>query len=71
MGAGFDQGFDVDRGADFVDLELMMATDASRSIDAEEAELQRRGIAAAFRSKQVIDAIASGVLQRIAVAYLD
>lgn len=48
-----------------------MATDASRSIDAEEAELQRRGIAAAFRSKQVIDAIASGVLQRIAVAYLD
>jgi hypothetical protein len=48
-----------------------MATNASPNIDAEEAELQRRGIAAAFRSKQVIDAIASGVLQRIAVAYLD
>jgi hypothetical protein len=56
---------------EYVDLELVMATDVSRSIDAEEAELQRRGIAAAFRSKQVIDAIASGVLQRIAVAYLD
>lgn len=56
---------------EYVDLELVIATDVSRSIDAEEAELQRRGIVAAFRSKEVIDAIASGVLRRIAVAYLD
>ena len=53
---------------EYVDLELVIATDVSRSIDSDEARLQRRGIAAAFRSKQVIDAIESGVLQRIAVA---
>lgn len=56
---------------EYVDLELVIATDVSRSIDSDEARLQRRGIAAAFRSKQVIDAIRSGVLQRIAVAYID
>jgi hypothetical protein len=56
---------------EYVDLELVIATDVSRSIDSDEARLQRQGIAAAFRSKQVIDAIRSGVLQRIAVAYID
>lgn len=56
---------------EYVDLELVIATDVSRSIDSDEARLQRQGIAAAFRSKQVIDAIQSGVLQRIAVAYID
>ena len=54
-----------------VHLELVIATDVSRSIDSDEARLQRQGIAAAFRSKQVIDAIRSGVLRRIAVAYID
>jgi hypothetical protein len=56
---------------EYVDLELVIATDVSRSIDSDEARLQRQGVAAAFRSKQVIDAIQSGVLQRIAVAYID
>lgn len=56
---------------EYVDLELVIATDVSRSIDGDEARLQRQGIAAAFRSQQVIDAIQSGVLQRIAVAYID
>ena len=56
---------------EYVDLELVIATDVSRSIDSDEARLQRQGIAAAFRSNQVIDAIQSGVLQRIAVAYID
>lgn len=55
----------------YVDLELVIATDVSRSIDSDEARLQRQGVAAAFRSKQVIDAIQSGVLRRIAVAYID
>lgn len=55
----------------FVDLELVIATDVSQSIDADEARLQREGVAAAFRSAEVIDAIASGVLRRIAVAYID
>jgi hypothetical protein len=54
-----------------VDLELVMATDVSRSIDQDEARLQRQGIADAFRSKQIIKAISSGFLRRIAVAYID
>jgi hypothetical protein len=56
---------------EYVDLELVIATDVSRSIDSDEARLQRQGIAGVFRSKQVIDAIRSGVLRRIAVAYID
>lgn len=59
------------RAKQSVDLELVIATDVSQSIDAEEARLQREGVAAAFRSAEVIDAIASGVLRRIAVAYVD
>ncbi|MBK18063.1 MAG: hypothetical protein CMM52_04400 [Rhodospirillaceae bacterium] len=54
-----------------VDLELVIATDVSRSIDQAEAQLQRQGIAAAFRSKEIIKAISSGFLRRIAVAYID
>ncbi|MGB0576436.1 MAG: DUF1194 domain-containing protein [Alphaproteobacteria bacterium] len=54
-----------------VDLELVMATDVSRSIDQDEARLQRQGIADAFRSKEIIKAISSGFLRRIAVAYVD
>jgi hypothetical protein len=54
-----------------VDLELVIATDVSFSIDMEEARLQRQGIIAAFRSPEVIDAIRGGALGRIAVAYMD
>jgi hypothetical protein len=56
---------------EYVDLELVIATDVSRSIDEEEARLQREGVAAAFRSAEVINAIRSGVLRKIAVAYID
>ena len=54
-----------------VDLELVIATDVSRSIDHEEALLQREGIADAFRNPAVIRAIRSGYLRRIGVAYID
>ena len=54
-----------------VDLELVIATDVSRSIDPEEALLQREGIADAFRNPAVIRAIRSGYLRRIGVAYID
>ncbi|MCZ6609679.1 MAG: DUF1194 domain-containing protein, partial [Alphaproteobacteria bacterium] len=54
-----------------VDLELVIATDVSRSIDEEEARLQREGVAAAFLAGDVIGAIRSGALGRIAVAYID
>jgi hypothetical protein len=57
--------------AERVDLELVIATDVSRSIDEGEAHLQREGVAAAFLDGHVIGAIRSGLLGRIAVAYID
>jgi hypothetical protein len=50
-----------------VDVALVLAIDISGSIDYQEAELQRKGIAEAFLSKEVIQAIQSGSLGRIGV----
>ena len=54
-----------------VDLELVLATDVSASIDKEEASLQRAGYLAALTSREVIDAIRTGVLGRIAITYIE
>ena len=54
-----------------VDLELVLAVDVSRSMDMDEQNLQRNGYVAAFRHKEVIDAIASGLSGRIAVSYVE
>src|SRR4029079_16817746 len=54
-----------------VDLELVLAVDVSRSMDMDEQNLQRDGYVAAFRHKDVIDAIASGPHGRIAVSYVE
>lgn len=54
-----------------VDLKLVIATDVSRSIDYEEGLLQREGTAEAFESSEVVRAIQSGALGRIAVAMID
>jgi hypothetical protein len=54
-----------------VDIQLVIATDVSPSIDAQEAHLQREGIAEAFANQQVIQAIQAGSLGRIAVVMLD
>jgi hypothetical protein len=54
-----------------VDLELALAVDISRSIDAEEALLQRQGYIEAFRHPDVIKAIRAGMLRRIAVSYFE
>lgn len=53
-----------------VDLELLLAVDASGSVSAEEFELQIGGIAAAFRDPEVFEAVRSGPMQRIAVAVM-
>ena len=53
-----------------VDLELLLAVDASGSVSAEEFQLQIGGIAAAFRDPEVFEAIRSGPMQRIAVALM-
>lgn len=54
-----------------VDLELALAVDVSRSVDEEEAALQRNGYIAAFRHPGVVEAIRSGPLGRIAVIYYE
>ena len=57
--------------AETVDLELVLAVDVSRSVDEEEAALQREGYAEAFRHPAVINAIQSNPNRRIAVAYVE
>ncbi|MEP4379927.1 MAG: DUF1194 domain-containing protein [Alphaproteobacteria bacterium] len=54
-----------------VDLELVLATDVSASIDLDEASLQRDGYIAALTDAAVIDAIRFGFLGRIAVVYVE
>ncbi|MDA0654447.1 MAG: DUF1194 domain-containing protein [Proteobacteria bacterium] len=54
-----------------VDLELALAVDVSRSIDSAEAQLQREGYIQAFRDPEVINAIETGMLGRIAVGYYE
>ena len=51
-----------------VDLELLLAADATNSIVAAEFNLQRQGYADAFRSTAVIDAILAGANGSIAVS---
>ena len=54
-----------------VDLELVLAVDASRSIDGYEYRLQREGYARALRDPAVIRAITSGEYRRIALVYVE
>lgn len=54
-----------------VDLELVIAVDISRSIDDEEAKLQRDGYIAALTNPRVINAIRSGPVGAIAIAYVE
>jgi Protein of unknown function (DUF1194) len=57
--------------ANEVDVELVLAVDTSGSIDAEEYQIQHEGYAAAFSSDNVVAAIQSGPLQRIAVTFVE
>lgn len=54
-----------------VDIKLVIATDVSLSINDEEEQLEREGIAEVFLDPDVVKAIKSGALGRIAVAMLD
>lgn len=54
-----------------VDLELVLAVDASGSIDADEFRLQRAGWAEAITNPKVLGAIRSGGHGAIAVMYLE
>jgi hypothetical protein len=59
------------RGDIYVDLELVLAVDVSRSMTPRELEIQRRGYATALTSEEVIAALTSGPNQRIALTYVE
>jgi hypothetical protein len=54
-----------------VDLELILAVDVSGSMEFEEALTQRRGYIEALRHPEVVNAIQSGLLGRIAVTVVE
>ena len=62
MAAGF---------SNYVDLQLVLAVDVSRSMDYNEQRVQRDGYVAAFKSPEVQKAIASGPYGRIAITYVE
>lgn len=59
------------RAAEPVDVALVLAADASGSIDPDEYVLQKEGIATALADARVLAGIRSGALGRIAVAYVE
>jgi len=61
----------TERESTIVDLELVLASDVSLSVDTQERALQRRGYAQAIRNAHVVDAITAGPLGRIAVTYVE
>lgn len=71
VGAGSALAAPAARAATKVDLALVLAVDASRSIDTFEYGLQRNGYAQAFAHPTVIAAITSGEHRRIAVTYVE
>ena len=54
-----------------VDLELVLLVDVSRSMSPAELELQRKGYAEALVSEEVYQAIRRGLLQNIALTYIE
>jgi len=59
------------RAAEKVDLLLVLASDVSRSVDADKFELQRRGYGHAMSDPRVIEAIRSGTNGRIGVCFME
>jgi len=56
---------------DPVDVALVLAVDVSRSIDPDEAVLQREGYRNAISDPRVVEAIRAGMMGGIAVAYVE
>jgi hypothetical protein len=54
-----------------VDVELVLAVDTSRSMDYEEARIQREGYVSALKHKEFIDAVKTGLTGRIAISYFE
>jgi hypothetical protein len=54
-----------------VDVALILAVDVSRSIDEDEARLQREGYRGAVSDPRVVEAIRGGMLGSVAIAYTE
>ncbi|MFC7607869.1 DUF1194 domain-containing protein [Teichococcus aestuarii] len=59
------------RAEEAVDVLLVLAVDVSRSIDEDEARLQREGYRAAMSDPKVVEALQGGILGAIAVTYVE
>src|SRR5438874_7766680 len=59
------------RAAEPVDLLLVLSSDVSRSIDHQKFLLQRDGYAAAVTNAQVLGAIKSGPIGKIAICFVE
>ncbi|MDB5383598.1 MAG: hypothetical protein JWO26_3230 [Rhodospirillales bacterium] len=59
------------QAGDPVDVALVLAVDVSRSIDPDEAVLQREGYRNALTDPRVVEAIRAGMMGGIAVAYVE
>ncbi len=59
------------RAVEPVDVALVLAVDVSRSIDEDEARLQREGYRTAVSDPVVVEAIRGGMLGSIAIAYTE
>lgn len=58
-------------GGGDVDVELVLAVDTSRSMDYEEARIQREGYVEALKHQEFIDAVKGGLTGRIAISYFE
>ncbi|MCW8085993.1 DUF1194 domain-containing protein [Sabulicella glaciei] len=59
------------RANDPVDVALVLAVDVSRSIDEDEARLQREGYRAAVSDPRVVEAIGRGMIGAVGLAYVE
>ncbi|WP_135469914.1 DUF1194 domain-containing protein [Crenalkalicoccus roseus] len=70
-GALLARGLRPARAEETVDVLLVLAVDVSRSVDEEEARLQREGYYAALTDPEIIALIRRGMLGAIGVAYVE
>ncbi|MBI0434818.1 DUF1194 domain-containing protein [Roseomonas sp. KE0001] len=59
------------RAAEAVDVLLVLAVDVSRSVDEDEAKLQREGYRAAMTDPRLLEAIQGGAIGAIALTYVE
>jgi len=69
--AGIAAGIRPARAEDAIDVSLVLAVDVSRSIDEDEARLQREGYRAAVSDPVVIAAIRGGMIGAVGIAYVE